>query len=100
MILTGGGALLNGMADRLQHDLSLNVTVPEDPLTTVALGAGRLLAEPERLQRARRAADGIWAVYLIRCSWPNPKFGIDESRFEAPNWRLKKTTWAGYLKLR
>jgi rod shape-determining protein MreB len=58
VILTGGGALLNGMADRLQHDLSLNVTVPQDPLTTVALGAGRLLAQPERLQRASLRLDG------------------------------------------
>ncbi len=58
VILTGGGALLNGMADRLQHDLNLNVTVPEDPLTTVALGAGRLLAEPERLHRASLRLDG------------------------------------------
>jgi rod shape-determining protein MreB and related proteins len=58
VILTGGGALLNGMADRLQHDLNLHVTVPEDPLTTVALGAGRLLAEPERLQRASLRLDG------------------------------------------
>jgi rod shape-determining protein MreB len=58
VILTGGGALLNGMAHRLQHDLSLNVTLPEDPLTTVALGAGRLLAEPERLQRASLRLDG------------------------------------------
>src|ERR1051326_505460 len=58
VILTGGGALLNGMADRLQNDLDLNVTVPADPLTTVALGAGRLLAEPERLQRASLRLDG------------------------------------------
>lgn len=58
VILTGGGALLNGMADRLQHDLNLNVTVPEDPLTTVALGAGRLLADPDRLQRASLRLDG------------------------------------------
>jgi rod shape-determining protein MreB len=58
VILTGGGALLNGMADRLQHDLNLNVSVPQDPLTTVALGAGRLLAEPERLQRASLRLDG------------------------------------------
>ena len=58
LILTGGGALLNGMADRLAHELSLNVSVPEDPLTTVALGAGRLLSEPERLQRAALRLDG------------------------------------------
>jgi len=52
MILTGGGALLQGMAQRLQKDLNLQISVPEDPLATVAIGAGRLLGEPERLQRA------------------------------------------------
>jgi len=57
LILTGGGALLHGMSDRLQTDLNLRVTIPEDPLTTVALGAGRLLADPERLQRASLRLD-------------------------------------------
>ncbi|HMH44187.1 MAG TPA: rod shape-determining protein [Pyrinomonadaceae bacterium] len=57
LILTGGGALLHGMSDRLQGDLNLQVTIPEDPLTTVALGAGRLLSEPERLQRASLRLD-------------------------------------------
>src|SRR2546425_2769554 len=45
--LTGGGALLKGMADRLQRDLNLRVTMPDDPLTTVAVGAGRLLSDPD-----------------------------------------------------
>ena len=57
LILTGGGALVHGMSDRMQTDLTLRVTIPEDPLTTVALGAGRLLAEPERLQRASLRLD-------------------------------------------
>ena len=57
VILTGGGALLAGMSARLQNDLNLRVTVPDDPLTTVALGAGRLLAEPEKLQRASLRLD-------------------------------------------
>lgn len=52
LILTGGGALLEGMAERLRNELKLHVTVADDPLAAVALGAGRLLAEPERLQRA------------------------------------------------
>jgi rod shape-determining protein MreB len=55
--LTGGGALLSGMAERLQHDLNLQVSVPENPLTTVAMGAGRLLDEPEKLQRAALRLD-------------------------------------------
>jgi rod shape-determining protein MreB len=57
VILTGGGALLHGMSNRMQTELNLNVTVPEDPLTTVALGAGRLLSDPERLQRASLRLD-------------------------------------------
>jgi rod shape-determining protein MreB len=57
VILTGGGALLHGMCPRMQGELNLNVTVPEDPLTTVALGAGRLLSDPERLQRASLRLD-------------------------------------------
>jgi len=57
LILTGGGALLEGMSDRLQNELKLRVTVPENPLTTVALGAGRLLSDPERLQRASLRLD-------------------------------------------
>ena len=32
--------------------------MPGDPLTTVALGAGRLLSEPDRLQRASLRLDG------------------------------------------
>lgn len=52
IILTGGGALLKGLAERLQTDLNLHVAVPEDPISTVALGAGRLLEAPERLYRA------------------------------------------------
>ena len=48
---------MSGMAERLENDLNLRVTMPDDPLTTVALGAGRLLAEPERLQRASLRLD-------------------------------------------
>jgi len=35
----------------------LKVSMPKDPLTTVALGAGRLLEDPERLQRAALRLD-------------------------------------------
>ncbi len=61
LILTGGGALLAGMADRLRDELRLHVTVADDPLAAVALGAGRLLAEPERLQRVAIREDiPVW----------------------------------------
>jgi rod shape-determining protein MreB and related proteins len=51
LILTGGGALLKGIKDRLQTELKLRATIPEDPITTVALGAGALLASPAHLHR-------------------------------------------------
>lgn len=51
VILTGGGALLKGMPERLNQELKLRVTMPEDPKVTVVLGAGRLLAAPEKLRR-------------------------------------------------
>jgi rod shape-determining protein MreB len=52
IVLTGGGALLDGMAERLQKETQLHAVVAEDPLAAVALGAGRLLGAPEKLQRA------------------------------------------------
>ena len=51
IILTGGGALLKGMPERLQNELKLRVSMPDDPITTVAIGAGKLLGSPERLYR-------------------------------------------------
>ena len=51
MILTGGGSLLKGLKNRLQSELKLHATMPEDPISTVAIGAGSLLNEPEQLYR-------------------------------------------------
>jgi rod shape-determining protein MreB len=52
IILTGGGALMKGLPQRFQKEFNLKVTVPEDPIATVAFGAGRLLATPEKMNRA------------------------------------------------
>ena len=51
VILTGGGSLLKGIKDRLQTELKLRATMPDDPITTVVIGAGRLLADPQQLHR-------------------------------------------------
>jgi rod shape-determining protein MreB len=51
MILTGGGSLLKGLKSRLQSELQLRATMPEDPISTVVLGAGILLDQPEQLYR-------------------------------------------------
>jgi rod shape-determining protein MreB len=51
MILSGGGSLLKGLKERLQKELELRATMPENPITTVVMGAGILLDEPEKLYR-------------------------------------------------
>jgi len=41
--LSGGGALLQGLAERLSDELNLRAWVAEDPLTCVVRGAGMIL---------------------------------------------------------
>jgi rod shape-determining protein MreB len=61
IVLSGGGALLSGMAERLQRELNLHVVVAENALEAVALGAGQLLTQPEKLQRAAIREDApVW----------------------------------------
>lgn len=43
LVLAGGGALLRGLDRLLAKETGLHVTVAEDPLTAVVLGAGRYL---------------------------------------------------------
>ncbi len=49
--LAGGGALLQGLADRLSDELKLRVWVAEDSLSCVARGAGMLFDDFDRLSR-------------------------------------------------
>ncbi|HYE14721.1 MAG TPA: rod shape-determining protein [Pyrinomonadaceae bacterium] len=71
LVLTGGGALLDGMAERLQKELRLHVAVADDPLAAVALGAGRLLSDKERLHRAAIREDvPVWqAEQALVVNW-------------------------------
>ncbi len=46
IVLTGGGALLQGIDEVLRDETGLPVTVADDPLTCVALGTGRALEDP------------------------------------------------------
>ena len=46
IVLTGGGALLQGIDEVLRDETGLPVSVADDPLTCVALGTGRALEEP------------------------------------------------------
>ena len=46
IVLTGGGALLEGLDEVLRDETGLPVSVADDPLTCVALGTGRALEDP------------------------------------------------------
>ena len=45
IILTGGGALLRGLDNRLVEETSLPVIVADDPLTCVVRGTGKVLED-------------------------------------------------------
>jgi len=45
IVLTGGGALLNGLATRLEVETNMPIIVANDPLNCVALGSGMCLEE-------------------------------------------------------
>jgi rod shape-determining protein MreB len=51
IVLTGGGALLRGLDERLRHETGMPVHVAEEPLISVAMGAGRCVEEFEALQQ-------------------------------------------------
>ena len=43
VMLTGGGALLKGLDERIKMETNLPVHVAEDPLTAVVMGAGKVI---------------------------------------------------------
>jgi len=43
IVLTGGGALLKSIDVLLREETRLPITITDDPLTTVAIGAGKAL---------------------------------------------------------
>lgn len=51
IVLSGGGALLPGLDDLIREETGMPVHVAEDPLTSVAHGAGRCVEEFEALQQ-------------------------------------------------
>lgn len=51
IVLTGGGALLKGLDERIRHETGMPVHLADGPLTSVALGAGRCVEEFEALQK-------------------------------------------------
>ncbi|MGZ4172804.1 MAG: rod shape-determining protein [Solirubrobacteraceae bacterium] len=51
IVLTGGGALLRGLDERLRHETAMPINIADNPLYSVALGAGRCVEEFEALQQ-------------------------------------------------
>ena len=43
IMVTGGGALLRGLADRLAHETGMPIRIADEPLFSVAIGSGRAL---------------------------------------------------------
>jgi rod shape-determining protein MreB len=52
VLLTGGGVLVDGMAEFLGGALGLQAAVSSNALVATVLGTGCLLARPDRLHRA------------------------------------------------
>ena len=48
VVLTGGGALLVGLVERLTEEIGMKVLMASDPLNSVVLGAGKALEEIDR----------------------------------------------------
>ena len=51
IVLSGGGALLQNLDERLRHETGLPVQVAEDPLSAVVLGAGKMLSDFNLLRK-------------------------------------------------
>lgn len=51
IVLTGGGAMLKNLDLRIREDTGLPVTLSDDPLMSVALGAGKMINRPDLLKR-------------------------------------------------
>lgn len=53
IVLTGGGALLKKLDVRIMQETGLPVSIAEDPLSSVVLGAGKMLSDFQLLRRVR-----------------------------------------------
>ncbi|MFM7499740.1 MAG: rod shape-determining protein [Actinomycetota bacterium] len=51
IVLTGGGALLHGLDERLRHETGIAVNIAENPLNAVVMGTGRCIEEFEALEK-------------------------------------------------
>ena len=52
IIMTGGGALLYGIDERIKQRTGINVKIAENPMDCVAIGTGRALENIDVLQKS------------------------------------------------
>jgi rod shape-determining protein MreB len=50
IVVTGGGALLRGLDERLRHETGMPIHIADNPLHSVAMGSGKCVEEFEVLQ--------------------------------------------------
>ena len=51
IVLTGGGALMTGLDERLRHETGMPIIVADRPLECVVLGSGKCVEEFDALQQ-------------------------------------------------
>jgi rod shape-determining protein MreB len=51
IVLTGGGAMLTGLDERLRHETGMPIVIADRPLECVALGSGKCVEEFDALQQ-------------------------------------------------
>ena len=59
IMLTGGGALLDGLDELVRQETGMPVQIADSPLDCVAVGAGKVLEEIETLKRVAISTKGI-----------------------------------------
>jgi rod shape-determining protein MreB len=53
IVLTGGGALLKNLVNRLSIETGVPVSLADDPLASVVLGTGKMLSDFDLLKRVK-----------------------------------------------
>ncbi len=59
IMLTGGGALLNGLDELIRHETGMPVEIAENPLDCVAIGTGKVLDDVEMFNKVIAASKSI-----------------------------------------
>ena len=63
IVLSGGGALLRGMDERIRKETGLPVLVAEEPLSSVVLGAGKMLSDFPLLRKLSSISYNVGATH-------------------------------------